>query len=396
LSSERNALGAIACVAIVFVGCELDEAIVTPVQSQLVVHAVLSPTAGSQTILLERSWDGINTIWKTGQTYSQSNPITGGSGFAEISAEIDVVTPSGNVLRATEARLVNPTMFGGGLYQLPLQGSALVPGGTYRLQVRTTTGEQISASTVVPRFTPTVPIETNTFDRVRDTVRLSWPPVAGAAAYQVMLDSPYGPSSFFTDTTSIQLLGTLRNVSAEGLPHVFIPGFTQAVTIAAVDSNYYGYFRSTNHSQIGTGLINRVEGGLGVFGASTPVIRKQIRVVAPFQQAVEGSYRYSGSAEDSARTLIIGLTVYVESRSARAGSPDAISGNYAARPGTGPPSQLNGSMLGSRLRDSVQLVFLSNQRVSDTLELFRGRVVGDTIIGSYRFRVGTWRFLKRN
>ena len=394
MSSERRGLRAFAVIAFTVAGCELDEQVVSPSESQLVVHAVLSPTAGNQTLLLERSWDGVNTIWKTGQTYSQANPITGGGGFAEILAEVDVITPSGEVLRASEARLVNPTVFGAGLYFLPIQGSSLIPGGTYRLRVRTTANEELSATSVIPTFPRSVPVETANFDRVRDTVRLSWPPVAGAAAYHVILDSPYGPAAFFSDTTAIQLFGTLRNVTAEGLPHVFIPGFTQAVTVAAVDSNYYGYFRSSNHSQIGVGLINRVAGGLGVFGASAPVIRKQLRVVASFVEPFEGVYRYFGSAEDSARTLIIGLTMYLESRSTRSGSPDAVSGNYQARPGTGVP--LNGSLLGLRWRDSLQLAFLSNQRLSDTLELFRARVVGDTIIGTYRFRAGTWRFLKRN
>jgi len=40
-------------------------------------------------------------------------------------------------------------------------------------------------------------------------------------------------------------------------------------------------------------------------------------------------------------------------------------------------------------------VFLNNQAVGDTLEVFRARMSGDTIIGSYRQRAGTWRFLKR-
>jgi hypothetical protein len=141
--------------------------------------------------------------------------------------------------------------------------------------------------------------------------------------------------------------------------------------------------------------VNRVQGGLGVFGSVAPAVRRRLRVTAPFSQPYEGSYRYFGSPQDSARTLIIGLTVYLESSATHAGSPDAISGNYQARPGAMPGIQLSGAMLGFRRSDSLQFVFLNNQALSDTIEVFRARVVGDTITGTYRFRAGTWKFLKQ-
>jgi hypothetical protein len=217
--------------------------------------------------------------------------------------------------------------------------------------------------------------------------------VAAAPAYHVVIDGPYGQTSFFTDSSHLRLIGSLRNVSVEGLPRVFQPGFTQSLTIAAVDSNYYGYFRSSTHSQTGVGLINRVKGGFGVFGASAPVVRRRLRVIAPFVDPIEGNFRYLGSPADSARTLMIGLTIYIVAKASKSDMPDALTGTFAARPGVNAPG--SGGFLGARHRDSVHIAFLNNQTSADTLDVFSGRLAGDTIVGTYRFRTGTWRFLRQ-
>lgn len=397
MSSDRSSGIAIAVAALLALGgCELAETELAPLQPKLVLHAVLSPTAATQVVLLERSWDGDKYIWKTGRNYTQADPIGGGGGYGEILAEIDLIRPDGSVLRATEGRLIPPSSpFGPGVYLLSVPGSALVGGGNYQLRIRSTTGEELTATTTVPSFPASVPLQQVDFDRQRDTLNLTWPKLPGARAYQVVLESPYGQTSFFTDTNAVRLMGSLRSVAIEGLPRVFIPGFTQLVTIAAVDTNYYDYFRSSTHSQTGTGLVNRVNGGIGVFGSVAPAVRRRLRVTAPFNEPIEGNFAFLGAPEDSARTLVIGLTLYVESKGANTNLPDAISGGYSLRPGSAPTTQLNGAMLGFRSRDSLRLVFLNNQAVGDTLEVFRARISGDTIIGSYRQRAGTWRFLKR-
>jgi hypothetical protein len=373
-------------------GCELAETTVPSGSPRLVVHAVLSPTAANQVLLLERTWDGSTEIWKTGRAPNPSDPIGTGGGYGEVLAEIEVIRPDGSVVRATEARFVN-TIYGAGLYFLNIPSSSLTNGGSYQLRVRSSIGEELAAETTLPVFPPNVTNDLVTFDRQRDTLVLTWPPLAAAPAYHVVIDGPYGQTSFFTDSSHLRLTGSLRNVSVEGLPRVFQPGFTQSLTIAAIDSNYYGYFRSSNHSQTGMGLVNRVRGGFGVFGASAPVVRRRLRVVAPFDDPVEGNFRYLGTAADSARTLMIGLTVYVESKSSRATTPDAISGTFAARPGVA--IQATGGFLGTRYRDSLTIAFLNNQTLADTIDVFKGRLAGDTIIGEYRFRVGTWRFLRQ-
>lgn len=378
--------------AAVLTGCELGESTLTPGPARLVVHSVLSPTAFNQVLLLERTWDGTTEIWKTGRAYNPNDPIGTGGGYGETLAEVDIIRPDGSVVRATEAQQLNP-MFGPGLYFLNLPSSSLTGGGLYRLRIRSSGGEEVLAQTTLPSLPPNVANQAVTFDRQRDTLTLTWSPVTAAPAYHVVIDGPYGQTAFFADSNQVRLQGSLRNVAAEGLPRVFQPGFTQSLTIAAVDSNYYDYFRTSNHSQTGSGVVNRITGGFGVFGAAAPVVRRTVQVVAPFTEPVEGVFRYLGDATDSSRTLMIGLTIYLESKSGNASTPDALSGTFRSRPGVGVTA--TGAFLGRHLRDSVQVAFLRNQSLADTIDVFSGRLHGDTITGVYRFRTGTWKFLRQ-
>jgi hypothetical protein len=272
---------------------------------------------------------------------------------------------------------------------------ALVAGGTYELRIQTSSGEVLSARATMPAM-PTVMVQpVEVFDRSRDTLRIAWAPVAYAAAYEVVIGNPYSDVTAFTESSTVHLTGALRNTDAEGFPNAFLPGFEQRVSVYAVDSNDYDYYRSSN-SSTGRGLVNHITGGLGVFGATAPVLHRVVQVVAPFTRPAEGNYRYLGTAADSVRTLITGLTLYIESPAAKAGVTEGLSGAYRARPRALAPLFFDtaGGFLGRKWGDSLELAFLSQQRITDTMEVFKARVVGDTIVGRYRQRLGTWRFLK--
>ena len=88
-----------------------------------------------------------------------------------------------------------------------------------------------------------------------------------ARSYFVRVESPFGPFFLFTDSTAIRLTGDLRNIFAGDFQHVFIPGFRQDVFVGAVDSNFYDYYRTQNDPFTGAGIINRVNGGIGLFGS---------------------------------------------------------------------------------------------------------------------------------
>ena len=109
----------------------------------------------------------------------------------------------------------------------------------------------------------------------------------GARSYFVRVETPYGPLSFFTESTFVRLPGTLRNADVLSLPHVFIPGFPQTVTVSAVDSNYYDWYRTRNDAISGEGLVSRVKGGIGVFGS---LVRLRMRAGAR-RLAAEGIHR---------------------------------------------------------------------------------------------------------
>ena len=134
--------------------------------------------------------------------------------------------------------------------------------------MRAKDGTVVTGTTIVPnsplRFTPQA---LTPFDRDRDTVRLNWTAVKGARTYGLRVESPFGAFQFFSDSTKFTLPGGLRNIFASDFQRVFIPGFQQAVTLYAVDTNYFDYYRSRNDPFTGSGIINRLQGGIGLFGS---------------------------------------------------------------------------------------------------------------------------------
>jgi hypothetical protein len=402
-ATRRDTLGALVVSLCALAGCDLGADLVSPVETPIVVlHAVLTPDGFGQSLLLERAWDGRhNVLFGLPSTtppfqfeYDPANPIVSGGGIPELLADIDITTPSGVTVKAMEPRTPSGESTGGGQYFVPLGGMVIAAGGRFAVHVKTTSGRELFASTTVPHFLPSVPLLPVAFDRIRDTLQIRWNSVPGARAYQVVIESVFANVRLFTESTFVRLTGEIRNVNAEGLPRTFIPGFQQRVAVLAVDSNYYDYYRTSSSSLTGTGIVSRVEGGIGIFGAAIPIARRRLDVTGTFRLPPEGAYRYLGSAADSIRTLIVGLTLNVlgDPSSSRV----AVSGSYRARPLAVFPvfTDTAGAFLGERWRDSLVLAFLSRQRLRDTIDVFRARIAGDTLIGSYRWRTGTWRFLR--
>jgi len=373
--------------------CEFEKVAIPRTDARLAVHAVLSATAPTQVVLLERTRNG--SVYPVGPSFELLDPIGSDQGIAETGATVTMTTPSGQTLVAIEEYRTRDDNKGRGVYRFGLPGSLLERNGTYKLKVTSLTGEVLTAETSVPSGSPADVAEQGTFDRTGDAMIVEWPVSPRARSYFVRIETPFGPRSFFTDSTRVRLSGDLRNPELAALQHVFIPGFPQAITVSAVDSNYYDWYRTDNDVISGSGLVNRVQGGLGVFGALVRLEFRNVKVVEPQTEPIEGVFDFVGSAAERGSTPYLKLELYVESPSARSDQGDALSGQFERRLGFGqPPEQFNG-LLGTIKNKRIELAFLANWSAKDTLEVFDGEIRGDTIVGGYRGFGGNVHFVRK-
>jgi hypothetical protein len=373
------------------VACEIEKVDIPRPQQLVALHGVLSASAFSQVVLLERTRNG--SVNPVAPSFELEEPLGSDSGIAELGAIVTLTTPSGATLTAKED---NTELFGtgGGVYRFSLPGSALERGGAYRLSVLTRAGEQLGAATVVPGGEAAATAESRTFDRATDVLDLQWPESPGARSYFVRVETPFGPRTFFTDSTRVRLGGELRNIDADGLPRVFIPGFPQTVTVSAVDSNYYDWFRSHNDVLSGSGLLNRVTGGLGVFGSLVRLRLLDLDVVTPQPEPTAGKFRLISSAIESSQRYQ-SVDLYVESVAARSDQPDALSGRYTRKLSLGEAGCAICGLLGSASKGHVELQFLQVWSARDTAETFIGELRGDTLVGTYRRMGGAVKFVRQ-
>jgi hypothetical protein len=375
-SSRRLAAG-LAIVAVV-AACDLGTVTVARTNPTLVVHGVLNPSANDQVILVERTLTGAVQI-PDSQFFDAADPILSAGGIPVRDAVVEIIDSAGRVTRGVEDRTVNANGKGSGVYRVPLRGSSIVQGTRYQLHVRESGGEELTAFTRVPR----PPLRqtgglSRTLNRDHDAILAQWSRVPTARSYAVRIESPFGPFFLFTDSTAIRITGDLRNLFAGELQRVFIPGFRQDMIIAAVDSNFYDYYRTNNDPFTGAGIISRVNGGLGMFGSIVSLNSGTISVTADQTQRIEGRFRLTPLTSDINTPTL--LTLYVESDPPRSDLPAALSGRYS----TGTTTTRIDGVLGQQLGSEVTLVLLSNQLAGDTLDVWTGELQGDTLRGSYR------------
>jgi hypothetical protein len=223
-------------------------------------------------------------------------------------------------------------------------------------------------------------------------VILVWPPAPGARSYVVRIETPFGPMSFFTDSTRVRLTGALRNLDLQALPRVFFPGFPQAVTVSAVDANYYDWYRTNNDPFSGRGVINRVTGGFGVFGSLVRLRFEDFDVTAPQVEPEVGMFHIV--PEQGTLTRVPSFELYMESRAARDDQADALSGRYHIRRIIGQPGCATCGLLGMAKDRRIELAMLADWYAQDTADVFVGEIRGDTIVGSYRFGGGVFRYVR--
>jgi len=372
--------------------CELDKTAIPRTESQLALHAVLSATATTQVVLLERTRSG--RVQLVAPPFDLEDPIGSDEGIAESGALITLIMPNGSTIVATEDAAVNAGK-GKGVYRFALPGSSLQRNVTYHLTVITTAGEVLSAETSVPGGVAATTAAFDAMNRARDTLSLGWAAAPGARGYFVRIETPYGPREFFTESTNVRLPGLLRNVDLQELPHVFFPGFMQAVTVSAVDSNFYDWYRTHNDVLSGEGLLNRVTGGLGVFGALVRLRFDSIQVTAPQMRPFEGHFQFVGTPAEALGTRYLSFDIFLESPAARSGQSDAVSGRYLPRPRFGYTGCPICGLLGAARDGRVELALLKDWSGADTVEVFDGTLFGDTLIGVFRQGGGPFRFVRQ-
>jgi hypothetical protein len=377
--------------------CTFGETVIAPTAPTVVVHAVLNPTASGVDVLVEETLTGRVTI-DTTLAYNPDDPIRSAGGIPIGGARVVVErldAPADSVVLGERFAVGVTPRRSTGVYtfrnssRVALSGDPgfgfpplpLVPGGRYRLRVRTLDGRTVEGETRIPGPVPNwnaffgTDAVADTLDRVRDTLRLSWPSIPGGRTAGVRVDTPRGPWFLFNDSSSFAFAGTLRNFFQDGLPSVFQPGHVQQVSVAVVDTNFYDYYRSGNDPFGGSGLINKLRGGIGVFGSTVPMVRRRITVTQPAAAPLDAWWR---APEDS-------MALWLETPGP---SVSAVSG-WFRDPNCAGECNIGG--LGT-LRNG-ELRFVVSAGSGDTSGVFTGRVFADSIVGTWRPGASAVRFL---
>jgi hypothetical protein len=300
--------------------CDLGSSTIPLADPQVVVHAVLNPSLDSQFIVLEESITGRE---RTDSAYGIDNSIAGAGGIPISGAFVQLEEGTGTVYTATEYKIgTAPT----GIYIVPI---AAQPGMRYQLKIQAL-GKTVTASTVVPRGTTVTAGPLVPFNRDRDTAKVSIPEVELARGYLLRIDAPISSFSVVTTDRAVSITGDTRNLFTENLLRVFWPGFEQSLTVAAVDTNLYDYYRSRSDPFSGVGLISHVQGGLGVFGSVVVIERRVLDVTQDFSgHPLEDNFTLRDPAPDAVPRL---LHFYRESLAETPDSQDRLSGYYISGP----------------------------------------------------------------
>ena len=364
---RRLALGAVvACVLLA--SCEFDKKTIGVGTERVAVHGVLDPIQFTSTILVEQMLTGRVQIRDT--TYDEEDPIVSAGGVPISGARVIIADEIGNSAVAVEDLVIRGDGKGAGVYRIT-NGQAqtpedsnwirIVPAGQYTLRVETPTGTVVTGHTIIPNVQPGVVNPSLTlFNRDRDSIFLQWGEIPLAHRYSVRVESPRGPLIVFVDSLEYLLAGSMRNIYTEGLPSTFVPGFRQVVSVGAVDQNFYDYYRSQNDIFTGRGLINRLQGGIGVFGSYVLLRGQTLDVRADLDHPLDAPYRrFAGPAGISPD----GFNLWVESGEQTVLTQ--LSGNWF----TGFSGQVRGMIGVMDTRSKITLALLRGQFATDTLDI---------------------------
>lgn len=369
-----------AALALPAAGCEFGEIVIASPAPTLVVHAVLDPDQPVQQVLVEETLTGRVTI-DTTVRFDPTDPIATGGGLPVGGASVVIVREAtGDSLVADEGRIGDGAASRAtGVYRVASAAGAtrrFVPGEAYRLRIRLRDGRVVDGRTRIPGPLPsgtpsTGEARTDTLDRARDTLRVAWRRLDAARTYAVRVETPNGPFFLFNDSTSFAFAGGLRNLFQPGLPSVWQPGHVQRVVVAAVDTSFFDYYRSGNDPFGGSGLISRLTGAIGLFGALVTVDARRVSVFQSPRAPLDA--RWAGVGDS--------LDLWLETPGTTFSS---VSGRLR-RPGTGGPAAIPGT--GTLRGDALAFALREDGFEADTAAVFSGRVFADSIVGAFAARL---------
>lgn len=358
--------------------CKLDETSVPTSKPEIVVHAILNPIVVDQVVLVEKTLTGEVSVPDRFASDSLE-PILSGGGVPITDAVVTLrdLTKNLEPVVGIEDSQDRPDGKGRGVYRfknapkptfVPPHGEIpIVRERRYELVV-TWNGQTARSMTTVPNPDRLLPndLGRRTFNVDHDSIVFDWPNATAAKRFALLASTPFGPFLLFSDSTRLVVRGSLRDLFAEGFPYAFIPGYRQTISTSAVDTNYFDYYRSVNNPFTGTGIINHVDGGIGVFGATYPLDSAGLDVVADFDEPVEGRY-VGGPSGSDVLELYLGESV--------GGGARLVSGQL--RRGLG-----RNGILGTTTGDGkLSLAVLRGFFANDTIGLFPATWAGDSIVG---------------
>lgn len=335
--------------------CRLSDVTIPQGDPIIVVHGVMRPDLDQQFVIVERTFTGtIDSDYDVGPVIPlESGPQVPEDGAVVYVSNLDQTEgPCGPAVRFSQD--LSPALETAGVYWSPVGCPEMRPGNRLSLWVETAAGDSIHGETRVPGMDAaflglgddTVPFGSDSlvvFNRDRDTLAIWVEPIAGRLLQveplrfgnlnSVLGDDVTGGAKVFADSTYMELPGNLIDVITRGEGEdLFLPGRHYLLSLALTDTAYYDFARSRSDPFTGRGFINRLTGGIGVFG-SMVATTAHLKVIGDRDDPREGAYRMQG--EIMGVPVDARLTLYLHRSTDRSELSGFLDGSWAMG-GTGP------------------------------------------------------------